>query len=234
MIELVLRAAGLGVAGIDPLGAILLSAAISAGASRTKIFIFAASVALSTVIAGTVLALSGNAIIDSTDTSTSGDPSGAWAYVEIAVAAVIVIWLLRRWLARDDLSPREPRAKLEGSSFAFAITGVVFSVSSVLDPTFLATAAIVGRSSNLATIAFSFAVWLVVSQIMLVALLVAFARGAHERLTATAKGWWGRHRTALRTALAVAAGLVATALTADGAYRLATGEWAFQGDRSAA
>ena len=44
MVEQVLQAAGLGVAGIDPVGAVLLVAAIGAGASKLKVYVFAASV----------------------------------------------------------------------------------------------------------------------------------------------------------------------------------------------
>jgi hypothetical protein len=52
MINAILTAIGLGIAGIDPLGALLLMSAITAGMSSLKIKLFTITVFVSTILTG--------------------------------------------------------------------------------------------------------------------------------------------------------------------------------------
>ena len=65
MVNKLMQAVALGVAGIDPLGAILLFSAIRTGASRVKIIAFTASTFVTTIIAGVVIAVASNRVVES-------------------------------------------------------------------------------------------------------------------------------------------------------------------------
>ncbi len=225
--DVLVRVVGLGIAGLDPLGAVLLVSAITAGAGRTKVFTFAASVLATSVLTGTALAIFGNRLFESSDADTSSS-SPAWAYLEVGIALLIVVWLARS-LMPSGTEPAPPRRDIAQSTPAIAAAGAAFTMTSVLDPTFLATAAVVGPSGNIVVALLSFALWTLISQILLFSLVAAFHFGVHERAVDATRRWWHRHEMLLTTLLKIAGLLVAIALLVDAGYYFATdtyiGNW---------
>ncbi|MEO1056367.1 MAG: hypothetical protein AAFY28_05565 [Actinomycetota bacterium] len=218
--ELLLQSAGLGAAGFDPLGAVLLAAAIGAGATRPKVLSFAVAVFVSTVLVGTVLATIGAELFDG-GLSWPSIPGAVWAWLELLAAALIIGWLIWRPQRIPDQTS-QPRRRISGSVAAFALAGVGFTVTSVVDPTFLATIAIAGQRDDLVAAVLAFAVWVFVSQLMLWGLVVAFEFGAHERLIAATRRTWRARRTAIIASVRIVAVLAAIGLTIDAVYFLTT------------
>jgi hypothetical protein len=105
---------GLGLAGIDPLGAALLVGAIAAGAGRTKVFAFAASVFITSVVTGTAMAVLGNRLLENIDDAVPSASSPVWAYLEVGVAVLIVVWLVRRRTPADEDAAPKPNATSAG------------------------------------------------------------------------------------------------------------------------
>ncbi len=223
--DVLLQVVGLGLAGIDPLGAALLVGAIAAGAGRTKVFAFAASVFITSVVAGTAMAVLGNRLLENVDDAVPSASSPVWAYLEVVVAAVIVVWLIRRRAPADEDAAPKTQRNISRSTAAMVTAGAAFTVTSALDPTFLATFAVVGPSGSVVTALLSFTIWTLISQVLLFSLVVAFNFGAHERALDAARRWWERRKT-LFTALLQAAGvIVVIALLIDASYFFATGKY---------
>ncbi len=217
---------GIGIAGLDPFGAVLLVSAITAGAGRTKVFTFAASVLTTSVLTGTALALAGNRMFESSGADTSSS-SPAWAYLEMGTALLIAVWLARG-LMPSGTEPAPPRRDIAQSTPAIAAAGAAFTLTSVLDPTFLATAAVVGPSGNIVVALLSFALWTLISQILLFSLVAAFNFGAHERAVDATRRWWQRHEMLLTTLLKIAGLLVVIALLVDAGYYFATDHYIYE------
>lgn len=226
MADVLARVIGLGIAGIDPLGAALLVSAITAGARRTKVFAFAVSVFITSVLAGTLLTLLGNRLFEGSDDVLPSSSSSVWAYLELGAAALIAVWLIRSLRPASEPEAK-PQTGIGRSTIAMVLAGAAFTATSVLDPTFLATAAVVGPSDNIITTLLSFTAWTLISQIMLFALVVAFNFGAHQRAIDATQRWWNQNKKVL-TALLKAAGIFAVlALLVDAGWFLATDQYLY-------
>jgi hypothetical protein len=223
MFDYLVRAAGLGVAGIDPFGAMLLFSVIAVGVRRARIVVFVASIFASTVLTGVVLAVAGSSIVRGLASGSLAVPSQIWAYLELALAAVIAVWIVRSMRERDSDRKRARKQRTLGrSAGGLMLAGVGFGMSAVMDPTFLATAALVGQSDSLGIVVASFAVWTLISQFMLFALLVAYLVGAEKPVVAFAHDQWDRHRALLMGILYATGIVVVIALVVDAVYFLAS------------
>lgn len=220
MLEALLAAVGLGIAGIDPLGALLLMTAIAAKLSRSKLVIFSATVLLSAVIAGTILSLTGAGLISSIKDVIPVSTSRVWVIVNLIVAAAILLWIIRRKITDKQPNQVKSRSKLSGSNYAITATSILFGASSVLDPTFLANISLAAQSKNLATVVAMHTIWILVSQIMLFGLFAAYLLGKHETVIDYARRQYNKHKSLLQNILYLAAIAILIILVLDSASYL--------------
>ncbi len=216
------KVVALGLVGFDPTGAVLLVGAIAARASRTKVFAFTAAVLITSIVTGTALAAVGNRLFGDSDSITSGPVR---AYFEVAVALALVAWLADNLRATNADSP--PRRNIAQSTPAMIIGGAVFALTTVLDPSFPATAVLVGPSGTAVSLA-SFVIRTVLVHLALIALVVAFAFGVHQRPVDAIRRWYERHRELLTRLLNATLALSIVVLLADAAKYFAAGEYIFR------
>lgn len=217
--SVMLQVLGLGVAGIDPLGAVLVFSAITAGAARAKVVALAVSVLVATVAAGVVLTLTGRSLAGNSTSAEPSEPGPVWAYIELAVAVVLVVWLWRGLSGKREVGPKaESKRRLKGPVLVFVGAGCLFSLTSVVDPTFLAAAAVLGPVDNMFFTFIAFGVWTLISQFMLFVLLVAFLVGADQRIVGASQRLWARHRDRFRVFLYVAGAVAVVVLAFDAGY----------------
>lgn len=225
MLEAVLAAFGLGLAGIDPLGAGLLMTAIAANFTRSRIVLFCATVFLSAVIAGTILSVVGAGFIVSIKDLLPVPTSRVWLVVNLIIAAIILDWIVRRKLAEKKPKKKKLRKKLSSSYYAVIATGILFGAGSVLDPTFLASISLAAQSDGLPTIIVMHTVWIIVSQMMLFALFMAYLNSKHERVIAYGRMQYRKHKALLQNVLYVAAFAAFLFLVSDTISYLLRGEY---------
>ena len=91
MVNELIQIIGLGIAGIDPFGAILLFSVIHARADRIKVIVLTLSIFITTVLAGVVITLASKHLVESNLPEASSELGAVWAYIEIGVAALIVM-----------------------------------------------------------------------------------------------------------------------------------------------
>ncbi len=144
MIELLLTALGLGLAGLDPAGALFVAGALGAGARERHVVAFSLVTLLGTAAFGTALSLTLGPRITDIDWGFLFSSPGA--LVEAALGLVLVAWgLARAWRpATRAPKPRSPRGT---GLIALVALAILFALSAILDPTFVSLAVIAGPVS---------------------------------------------------------------------------------------
>lgn len=225
MIETVVTALGLGLAGIDPVGAVILMTAIAANFSRSKIIIVTLFVFISAVLAGTILSMTGAGIIASVKDLMPVATSSVWLLVNIIVATIILIWVVRRKLTENEPKKVKDRKPLSNSYYTVIVTGILFGAGSIFDPTFLAAISLAAQSADLLSIIIMHSVWIFTSQIMLFVLFIAFLLGKHEKLIAISRKQYQKHKPLLMNLLYLAAIAVFLLLVSDSVSYLVRDEY---------
>lgn len=225
MLETVLAAVGLGIAGIDPLGAILLMSAIAAQFTRTRIILFTVTVFLSTIAAGTILSLLGAGFISSINDFIPVSTSSVWLIINLVIATIILVWLVRRKLTENKPKKEKPSKQLNSSFYAVIATGILFGAGSVFDPTFLAAISLAAQSDDLFTILLMHSIWIIISQIMLFVLFIAYLYGKHEKVIAYGRMQLKKHTVLLQNVLYVTAIAVFILLVSDSLSYALTGKY---------
>lgn len=222
MITLLLSTVLLGVAGIDPLGAVIVASAITAGISRAKIVLFTACVFVFTILTGIFFSYAGTNFIANITSSLPDSDSAFWAFINIAIVMIIGVWLYRK---SKPAANQKPRKKLTDSPWAIILAGVAFGVGAVFDPTFLAVISLAGQNGNLLTIATMHTIWVLISQVLLFGLFIAYLFGKHRVILERSKALWQRHKDLFNRLVFGAAVLSVTVLVVDTLFFIARGEY---------
>jgi len=212
VIHLIAAAAGLGVAGIDPAGALIAIGALAAGARERDVLGFAVVSVLGTAVLGTLLSLTVGQRLQTVRWSAFLPPDRLTALIELLIAAGLAWWAVARLRTPGSRPPR-PRRRTATSGPALVGLGVLWAAAAVLDPTFVGLVVLAGREESTLGVAAAHLLWIVVSQAPLLALVVATARGRQQRAVAWFHRVWERARpvtSAIGTgALILAAGVFA-------------------------
>ena len=180
---------GLGLAGLDPAGALIAAAALTAGARDRAVLLYGVVVLAGTALLGTTLSLTLGARLAGLDWSVLVPAGRVGAILEIAVGAGLLAWAVVR-LRRTGARAPKPRRERTGG-LGLAGVGALFALSAALDPTFVAVVVLAGRDPDIAEVVLAHVLWAVLSQAPLVLLLVAVARGKHQRAVTWFGTWWG-------------------------------------------
>lgn len=169
----------LGVAGLDPFGALIVVPALSAGARRRVVLVFFGAALLTTVAVGVLLGESVQHVSGWLSQALSV-PTWVRATVELAGAAALAGWAVRRWTRRDDPARPRGRTALAGS-VGMLLAGVGWGASALSDPSFYGVAAIASRLHSTTASVAAYTGWFLLSQAPLVALVIALTAGRRSR-----------------------------------------------------
>ncbi|MEM7340595.1 MAG: hypothetical protein AAF467_18200 [Actinomycetota bacterium] len=226
MLATLVQVAALGVAGIDPVGAALLLSVISSGGSRASVLAFSTAALVTTVASGVILAIVGRGLLDQLTQLIPSAQSAVWAWVEGVAAVAILVWLARR--RRPSAGPAtadQPRSAAPGSLIGYGAAGALFSITSVIDPTFVATAAVAGPTATVTTLIAAFTIWTMISQLMLFGLAAAFVANVHQPLVRRIRTLIARLRPVLSGTVGGVALVMAAVLLLDAVWFAATGRY---------
>jgi hypothetical protein len=223
VIELLLAALGLGLAGLDPAGALVAAGALAGGARERHVAAYGLVCLLGTVAFGTALSLVIGPRVADVDWGALATSAGA-GLVEIALGLGLLAWgTARAWRpATRAPKPRSPRGT---GPVALVAVAVLFVLSAILDPTFVSLAVLAGRGEPFWSVLAAQAIWVAVSQAPLVLLLSAMAGGKHERFVARFRSFWERVRPAVGRLVTTAALLVGAFFVLDAVWWFATGDF---------
>ncbi|TNM69957.1 hypothetical protein FHN55_01880 [Streptomyces sp. NP160] len=228
---LLLAALGLGVAGLDPTGALLAAAALAAGARPRAVLVFGVSVLVLTAALGAVLSLTAGASLSGVDWAGSLPGGPVTAALEALAGLLALAWAAARLRRRGAPAREEAAAEASRRGGARLASGagmvgaaVLFTGGAVLDPSFVGLVVLAGRGEPLGQVVAAHTTWSVVSQApLLLLLLVAVARGGHERAAALFARWWARVRPLVRHLVTAALALLGAGLLVDAGWYATTG-----------
>lgn len=224
MIELVLAALGLALAGLDPAGALIAAGALGGGARERNVAVYGLVMLLGTVAFGTALSLTIGPRIADIDWSLLVPADRTAALVETALGIGLVVWgiVRARRPATHAPKPRSPRGT---SLTALVAVGLLFALSAILDPTFVSLAVIAGRDGAFWSVVVAHSIWAFVSQTPLVLVLVAMVGGKHQRVVVWFRSWWARLRPVIGIVVTGAALLVGVSFLLDAGWWFVTGRF---------
>jgi hypothetical protein len=220
---LVLTAFALGLAGLDPAGALVVAGALAAGAREGHVALFGLVVLVGTVVLGTTLSLTVGPRIAEIDWSVFAPGDRTVAFVETLLGVGLVCWGVVR-ARRPTAHAPKPRSARGTGPIALVGAGILFALSAVLDPTFVALTVIAGRDGSFWSAAVAHSVWVLVSQGPLVLVLGAMAGGKHKGVVIWFRSLWSRLRPAIGRLVTGAVLFVGAFFLLDAGWWFVTGE----------
>lgn len=216
---------GLGLAGIDPVGMMLLIAAMTAGASKKQIYLYGLLVLAGTTILGLTL----SAILGAGFAQITSHIEGAinsfsdrtWTWISFVIIAVLLYFASKRLLAKDK---KEEGAGAKGGKGLIAGAGfMVFTA--ITDPTFIALMGLAGQVNNLALSILYSLLWTLISQASLFLLIGAVIFGKHEIFIDKFNRFYQRYKIRIDQTITGLLFLLALVFIADLVYFWLTGIW---------
>jgi hypothetical protein len=220
---LLLTALALGLAGLDPAGALVVAGALAAGARESHVVLFGLVVLVGTVVLGTTLSLTVGPRVAEIDWSVFAPGDRTVAFVEALLGVGLVCWGLVR-ARRPTAHAPKPRSAGGTGPIALVGAGLLFALSAVFDPTFVALMVIAGRDGAFWSAAVAHSVWVLVSQGPLVLVLGAMAGGKHKGVVIWFRSLWPRLRPAIGRLVTGAVLLVGAFFLLDAGWWFVTGE----------
>ena len=180
----------LGLAGFDPLGAVIVMAALSRGISKAKILQFTVIALVSTVAFGVLFSSGIGAGGHLASNIPDQIPDIFYVIMDFAIAIVAGVWFVRRVFFKKQPSGGEPAGgedKKESKFMAFArksmpLAGFLFAFWAMTDPTFWAVVALTVQNGGLLMQILCCTIWMILGQLPLFVLTIAVMFGAHEKL----------------------------------------------------
>lgn len=215
---------GLGLAGIDPVGMMILMAAMTGGASKRQMYTYAALVLFGTTVFGLTL----SSILGAGFSRLSSELSGAvdslsdttWTWISVVIIAVLLYFAISRLFAKDEEAVEEKKSNkglLAGAGF------MVFTA--ITDPTFIALMGLSAEVNNLALSVLYSLLWTLISQAPLFLLIGAVALGKHQAFIAKFNQLYSRYKAKIDKGITGLLFLLALVFIVDLVYFWLTGVW---------
>lgn len=213
---IVLVVIGLGVAGFDPFGALIVAAGRAMGASRRAALAFLAT---STIVPLGVAVLAGHVVgpAEAAIRPWLHAPAPVWTVVRIIAGLALIVWAIWR-LARPP-AEKPMRTPKEISVRAMATAGLGFGVTVLLDPAYYAAIAVVAHLHPWHR-AVLLVVWFAVAQIALIALVIVELIWPRADFGGRLQRLWRRASPRISRAVTIAALLTGVVLVTLGVWRL--------------
>ncbi|WP_057491750.1 hypothetical protein [Streptococcus orisasini] len=216
---------GLGFAGIDPVGMLLLLGGLAKGFDKKKALIFTLGVFLGTSLLGTVLsAIFGNRlsyVIENLLSSLFKLPDSLWVVIYIFTIFFLVILGLKRLRAIEKTA--QDKAAKGGEKGLWGMIDIMI-VTALIDPTFIAVLALSGRQ-HLILAFMSNLIWVVLSQLPLFLLTLTILTNKHLAFTKWFNKLVAKHRQPVRNMVTGLVFLATFVLCSDLITYLITGTW---------
>ncbi|QCJ45989.1 hypothetical protein [Haloprofundus sp. MHR1] len=224
MIELVLTALGLGVAGLDPTKALFAAGALSGGARKQDVTLYGLISIVGTLVFGTVLTVVLGPRISELDWTVFVPTDPVIATLEFGLGVGFLGWGLLRLKNSTTQTPssRIPR----GTSLpALVGLGLFFALTAFVDPMFVSLIVVASRETSLWSVVAAHSVWILISQAPLVIILGAICCGKHEGVVTEFQSRWVQIRPVVSRIVTIALFVVAMLLLSDASWWFFAGEF---------
>lgn len=219
MLELLVATIGLGIAGLDPVGALIAIGALGRGARERHVMAYGVLMIVVTVALGIVLSMVVGTRIASIDWSFLNAEDRFWAVGEAIVGLLLLAWGTRRIL-RPPATDTGTGSRRGTSLVTLSGLGLLYGLGAILDPTFVALVVLAGRHGSLLDAGIAHLLWILISQMPLVIVLVTIVSGRHRTIIERLQSWWERARP-------VTSGIITAAVLLAGGLLLVDAGWWF-------
>ena len=175
----------LGLAGIDPSGAIAMITALAMGVLKRDIYVFAITTFIVTLLMGIISSF----FIDTGVYYISGVlnhiPESIFMVLEFIVAIVLLTWFIQRAFLK---SKKESKAKQKDSFFmkyikkGLFVVALIFALTGITDPSFIALITLSSNSTNILEVVLANSIWILISQAPVFILTIAVILNKHEKI----------------------------------------------------
>lgn len=214
--ELILVSIGLGVLGLDVVGALLILMALAQGVSRRSVVLFSLIVLIGTAVYGVFLSLLLGESINEIAALLRQVPLATFKIAQLVLVGLLVLWICIRLLSRNQKSRIKRLARFQKIlSRGMVVVAILFVITAVLDPSFLALVAASGREGIFFDIIAAHLIWSFVGQIPLYVLTVAMVFRKEKIITEWFKRLWKRNGKKLAMIFTFLIGVFTVALLVD-------------------
>ncbi len=176
----------LGLAGMDPTGAVVIITALAMGIKKNKIILFIATVFFGTILLGLIAS---NFIVDIGVDFISNlfnyIPDYIYMLLEFIIGFILLKWFIDRTFFKEKKESNENKKESIFTRYikkSLFLVGVLFSALALTDPSFLALITLVGQSDNIVEMILANVAWVIISQLPIFILLIAIVLNKHEKM----------------------------------------------------
>lgn len=211
----------LGLAGIDPVGMMLLVTMQTAGLSKKKAYLYGGLVLFGTAVLGFILSsLLGKGLSDLAS-SIDNFSNTVWVWINLALILILTVWGIKRLLAKEQ-TEKETGQKSSKDVYA-AAAFMIFTA--LTDPTFLAVLALSGQVNNLFLSILYNLLWVFISQAPLFLFLLAIVFNKHHVFIDKFNTYYEKYKKPINYAVTGLIFLAALVFVADLAVYWLSGTW---------
>jgi len=188
---------GIGLAGFDPAGALVLIALLAIRANRRTVTVLCVLTVFCTTLLGTVLARLLGANVHHVDLRHLRPPDRIVLVLNVVIGLALIAFAI--WRMRRPPAPEKPPRTYGAGIKAAVVGGVAVGFGSILDPAFIANVALASQTQHIGMTLALGLLWAVLSHSALIVLTVCVLLGVHERPVAAFDAWWLRARPMIGT-----------------------------------
>ena len=215
--------AGLGLAGIDPVGMLLLFHFLTGGLSRGRALLFGGTTLVGTTLLGAGLSLLLGSTLQRLSGMLENLPNAVWVWFNAALVVALVLWGVYRLRHPEH---HEKKAEKTPTALLPALLFLLFTP--LMDPSFVGMLALSAQRSGLLQTVLDAFLWTLISQSPLFLLTGAVMFGVHEKAVQMIQDFRTRHQHRIHAAVTILIFLAAALFLVDLAVYWISGVWLMQ------
>lgn len=204
---------GLAVAGLDPIGALVIIPAVLSGTRRRVIALFPIFTVAATLVVGLLLGESIGFVLDWLRNAFSMSDTTR-GVLQLVVAVLLAVWVVKKLRTSEEPEAPKVRRSLLSTPLGLTLAGTGWGAASLTDPSFYALAAI-ASSEPLWLAGVMYLLWGTLSQAPLMVLMIALIAGRNSHQVQRAMDWAEKSMKPAQTVMTVLLGVLAVLLAAN-------------------
>ena len=173
----------LGLAGIDPTGALVIITALTKKVNKNKISLFVITAIIATLLVGLV---GGNFIINNFANIIAKLfnylPEYIYMILEFIIGIILLIWFIERIIPKDKIKIKKESFFTKSIKKGLFFVGIIFAITAPLDPSFLAIITLVGHNNNIIENILSILSWVLISQLPMIIIYITVILNKDKKL----------------------------------------------------
>ena len=176
----------------DPVGSVLIMAALANGTKKKQVYLFSLMALLSTVVFGLIFSYGTSISLNYFIDIMNHIPDMAYVFTGFLISIVCVAWFIRSTLLKGNKERVDDQKESKFMKFAkrsMPLAGFIFGFWAMSDPTFWAVVALSAKEGNILLTILCLTIWMLLGQIPLYTLVVSLIFNVYEKLIKIASSY---------------------------------------------